>query len=144
MSKLKHKFQEVVAENEDVVSVALSRGDYVQTYLLVHSLIEALLRIFLDITEENQVRFVDLISSYEKYLEEQDYMKPTFVEELTEFNRRRNRIVHELWEKGYKTTNEQVKPAANGAMIMYGLFIEWLETFDSKISDFGFRNNEGV
>ncbi|MBN2551089.1 MAG: hypothetical protein JXB15_18145 [Anaerolineales bacterium] len=129
--------QEIIADNEAAAQAAFQRGDYVSCFLLTHSLIEALLRVFLGKTEKES--FYDLIKSYEEYLLQQYQKDRTFVNELTEFNRRRNRVIHQLWEKGYTPTNARLSSACKGAFQMYGLFIEWLETFDPEILEYGFE-----
>ena len=140
MNKSKNKkYSDIIADNEQAAARALSEGDFLYAYLLIHSLIEALLRAFLQIPENNSSTFNELIKKYENYLRRENYQKLSFVDELTKFNRRRNRIIHELWSKGYTITNVQAESAARAAVFMYGLFIEWLETFDSDISSFGFK-----
>jgi hypothetical protein len=103
------------------------------------ALIEALLRMFLRIPDEKKVSFDDLVRQYRSYLESERYSFPTFIDELTKFNRWRNRVVHQLWRKGHSFTNRQTESAARGAVMMYGLLIEWLETFDPEITTIGFR-----
>ena len=126
----------IVEENEAVAREAYARGDYVSCFLLAHALVEALLRAFLERT--GQEKFSDLIVSYGEYLKAQEQPEPHFVKELTEFNRRRNRVVHNLWKVGYSVTNDKLEPACRGAFIVFGLFVEWLETFDAQITEFGF------
>lgn len=128
----------VVADNEKTVREAFERGDYLFAFILMHTLVESLLRSFLEITEQEKVRFYELVNEYEKYLKRQHYPMPEFVEELRQFNDRRNKVVHQLWKKGYTLTNRQSKRASEGAFILYGLFIEWLETFDPEIINSGF------
>lgn len=123
---------------------ALAARNFVQAYLLVHALIEALLRLFLRVPEENNASFADLVEKYRSYLKQMNYPYPTFIDELIQFNRRRNRIVHQLWQKGHSFTNRQTEPAARTAVIVYGLFIEWLETFDSEITQIGFQYGGSV
>ena len=130
--------RKIVADNEAATLAAYQRDDYISCYLLIHSLIESLLRAFLSKT--GRERFNDLvIIAYKKYLEDQGQQNLTFIDELLEFNRRRNRVVHELWKEGYTTTNIKLEPACKSAFLMYGLFIEWLETFEPEITDFGFE-----
>lgn len=131
----------VVIDNESAVARAFAEKNYVQAFLLIHALIESLLRAFLG-HEHKDDRFYDLIEAYKKYLSENNYSFPTFVTELSEFNRRRNRITHKLWVKGYSETNRQSEAAAHTASVMYGLFIEWLQTFEPKIVEIGFRLSE--
>lgn len=131
----------VVADNESAVARALAEKNYVQAFLLIHALIESLLRAFLG-HEHKDDRFHDLIESYKNYLSKNNYPFPTFVTELTEFNRRRNRITHKLWAKGHSETNRQTETAAHAATMMYGLFIEWLQTFEPEIVERGFRLSE--
>ena len=50
---------------------------------------ESLLRVFLQDHRE-KVTFEGLIETYRRFLSEHDYPQPTFVKELTEFNRRRS------------------------------------------------------
>jgi hypothetical protein len=94
--------------------------------------------------EEEDTTIHALIERYKRFLEEQEYPEPTFVKELTDFNRRRNRIVHQLWRKGFSFTNRQAEPAARAAVTVYGLLIEWIETFDLTIKAKGFRYDGGV
>lgn len=129
----------IIKDNEKAVAEALAEGNFLQAYLLVHARIEALLRLFLHIPEDKDLSFAKIIENYQCYLEHEHYPYLTFTDELTKFNRRRNRIVHQLWRKGYSFTNRQTEPAARSAITMYGLFIEWLETFDSEITQIGFR-----
>lgn len=135
-------FSTIIKDNEQAVARALANGDFVQAYLLVHALVEALLRLFLCIPDKESIRFSALVEKYRSYLDQQNYSYPTFVDELTEFNRRRNRIVHQLWRKGYTATNHGTESAARAAVFMYGLFIEWLETFDPEITRIGFQHDE--
>lgn len=144
MEKARPDFSLIVRDNEQAAAQALARGDFVQVYLLVHALIEALLRLFLSIPDGKDISFNDLIHKYRAYLEEEHYPIPTFIDELTQFNRRRNRLVHQLWRKGFSFTNRQTEDAARMAVMMYGLFIEWLETFDPEITRMGFRYDDGV
>lgn len=137
-------FSIIIKDNEQVVAQALADGYFVQAYLLVHALVESLLRLFLRVPEDEDVSFDRLIRKYRSYLKEEGYQIPTFIDELTQFNRRRNRVVHQMWRKGYSFTNRQAEPAARGAVMMYGLLIEWLETFDPEIAQTGFRYDEGV
>ena len=137
-------FSLIVSDNETATAEALARGDFVQAYLLVHALLEALLRLFLRIPADEDINFNGLIYKYRQHLEMADYPIPTFIDELVQFNRRRNRIVHQLWRKGSSFTNRETESAARAAVVMYGLFIEWLETFDSEITRIGFQYDEGV
>jgi len=127
----------IIAENKTIARAAYERGDYVLCFLLIHSLIEVLSRAFLSQTGKES--FNELIDLYKQYIKEQGQVRLTFVDELTQFNRRRNRVVHNLWKHGYRVTNEKLKPACRAAFIMFGLFIEWLETFDPAIIDLGFH-----
>ena len=142
MSDTRLDFSFIVRDNEAAAARALAAGEFIQAYLIVHALIESLLRIFLRVHEETT--FHALIERYKEFLKEEGQPEPTFVKELTELNRRRNRIVHQLWRRGFSFTNRQSKPAASAAVIVYGLFIEWLETFDSEIKTAGFKYDEGV
>lgn len=137
-------FSIIVRDNEQAAAQALTDGNYVQAYLLVHALIEALLRLSLRVSEETDISFNNLIKKYQSYLESEHYRIPTFIDELTQFNRRRNRIVHQLWRSGFSFTNSQTEPAAHAAVTVYGLLIEWLETFDPEITQIGFRYDDGV
>ncbi len=142
MTDARPDFSVIINDNEAAAARALKSGDYVHAYLLIHALMESLLRIFLGVHEN--ATFDALIKRYEQFLKEQGQTESTFVQDLTEFNRRRNRIVHHLWRKGYSFTNRQAAAAASAAVITYGLFIEWLETFDPDIKAAGFRYDEGV
>ena len=144
MEQARPDFSLIVSDNEQAAAQALARRDFVQAYLLVHALIEAVLRLFLRIPDGEDINFNDLVLKYQAYLEEADYPFPTFMDELTQFNRRRNRIVHQLWRKGFSFTNRQAEQAARAAVMMYGLLIEWLETFDPEITEIGFRYDDGV
>jgi len=139
--KEKSDYGLVVADNETAARVALDKGNYISAFLLIHVLVESLLRAFLRNDNESH-SFASLVSQYDQYLRQEDYPVPTFVDELKEFNRRRNRIVHQLWRKGYTLTNKWAKSPANAAVAMYGLFIEWLTTFDDELGEFGFRFDE--
>src|SRR3990167_7106736 len=126
----------IVADNESVVQSALISNNYVQAFLLVHSLIESLLRALLNKLDPNsELCFSDLIKGYEARLAEEYYPSPTFVEELTEFNRRRNRVIHRLWRNGFTHTNNNLKDAAEAAVHLYSLFIEWLQIFDDDLEN---------
>ena len=128
----------IINDNEKVARDAFDRGDYLQAFLLIHTLLESLLRTFLN-EMDDKITFAALISKYEQFLKKQNYPIKTLVKELKEFNRRRNRIVHQLWAKGYSYTNNQAKSAANAALKLYGLSIEFLGTWDNKITQIGFR-----
>lgn len=139
MNSLHHSviIRRIVKDNETAAQTAYRRGDYIACFLLIHSLVESLLRAFL--TKTKRESFNDLIIAYKKYLHEAEQPNLTFVDELIKFNRRRNRMVHQLWEKGYTVTNSSLEPACRAAFTTYGLFIEWLETFDPEITNFGFE-----
>jgi hypothetical protein len=126
----------IVKENENISRRAYEQGDYVLCFLLSHALVESLLRAFLE--RAGNETFNDLIIAYDKYLKTEGQTNSEFVKELTELNRRRNRVVHQLWGKGYSVTNKKLEPACRGAFIVFGLFIEWLETFDPEITESGF------
>jgi len=144
VEEAKPDFSLIVGDNEPAAAQALARRDFLQAYLLVHALIEALLMLFLSIPDGENVSFNDLIHKYRAYRDEEHYQIPTFINELTQFNRRRNRIVHQLWRKGFSFTNRQTEATARAAVMIYGLFIEWLETFDPEITRIGFRYDDGV
>lgn len=143
-NKERPDFSVIIKENEQAAAKALADGHFVQAYLLVHALIETLLRLFLRIPEDKDVSFNELIQEYRSYLAHEGYPFPTFIDELTNFNRRRNRIVHQLWRKSHSFTNRETEPAARAAVTMYGLLIEWLETFEPEITEVGFQYDEGV
>jgi hypothetical protein len=142
--KARPDFSIISKDNEQAAAHALDDGHFVQAYLLIHALVEALLRLFLRIPEEKDVSFDNLIQKYRSYLDQKHYPFPTFMDELTQFNRRRNRVVHQLWRKGHSSTNGQTESAARGAVMMYGLLIEWLKTFDPEITQIGFWYDEDV
>ncbi len=133
-------FSFIVQDNEKSAQKTFDQGDYVLSILLIHSLIESILRVFFSIDDKK--RFSELIKIYSDFLEKEIPGSTTFVEELTQFNRRRNRIVHQLWQKGYTFTNKRAKNAAYGAIFLYGLFIEFLQTFDSDLERKGFSLTE--
>lgn len=126
----------IIAENEAVAREAYERGDYIFCFLLIHTLIEALLHAFLGRTGKE--RFADLINAYKNYLKEEKQPEPVFVDELIQFNRRRNTVVHGLWKNGYAKINKRLEPSCRAAFIMFGLLIEWFETFDPKITERSF------
>jgi hypothetical protein len=98
----------------------------------------ALLRASLEVHDEHKT-FSSLVDKYESFLLE-NYAGPlTFVDDLRKMNQRRNRIVHELWQKGFTETNKRASSAAQAAIWTCGLLIEWLETFDPEIADHGFK-----
>jgi hypothetical protein len=130
-----------IQDNESAVARSLADANYVQSYLLVHALTEALLRAVLG-RDDDRLSFNDLINAYRMFLDQNNYPIPTFVDDLVQFNRRRNRIIHQVWRKGYTATNEQTEPAARAAVLMYGLLIEWFETFDDSIGEKGFTLSE--
>lgn len=127
----------IVTENEDAARRAYDSGEYVLCFLLMHSLVESLLRTFLHQPEKGS--FYRLIQEYEQRLQSEGQGSVSFIKELTEFNKRRNRVVHELWKKGYAVTNGHLEPACQGTFMVYGLFIEWLQTFDDGIAEAGFQ-----
>jgi hypothetical protein len=125
-------FSFIIVDNECTVRNAMNHGDYVQAVLLLHCLVESLLRMFLGEMDE-EIKFSVLVKRYENFLLGQSYPIPTFAQELRQFNKRRNRIIHQLWRKGYTFTNKQAEDAARVSVIIYGLLIEFLETFDEDI-----------
>lgn len=134
----KIEFSLIIKDNEGTAQAAFNRGDYLQAFLLIHALLESLLRLFLSKTDD-EMKFSTLIKRYDIFLEKQNYPVKTLVNELTEFNRRRNRIIHQLWQKGYSQTNRQSKDAAEAALMLYGLSIEFFETIDPEITQIGFE-----
>lgn len=128
----------VVQDNESAVSRSLASGNFVQAYLLVHALTESLLRAVLG-HSDNRLSFSELIDEYKTFLDQNKYPFPTFMNELVRFNRRRNRIVHQLWQKGFTETNAQTELAAHAAVKMYSLLMEWFDTFDDSIGKKGFN-----
>ncbi len=128
---------QIVADNEAAARSAYHREDYISCLLLVHALVESLLRAFLGKPKDES--FNGLIKSYEAFLQQEGQPEATLCKELTEFNRRRNRVVHGFWKEGYTATNGRLEPACQAAFMVYGLLIEWLETFDPEITEFGFH-----
>ena len=63
--------------------------------------------VFFRVPDEKDLTFSDLIDKYKSYLQSVDYPYQEFVDELTQFNRRRNRIVHQLWRKEFSFTNQK-------------------------------------
>jgi len=55
-----------------------------------------------------------------------------------------SRLVHQPWRRGFSFANTQAEPAAKAAVTMYGLFIEWIETFDPEITALGFEYDDGA
>lgn len=136
------QLSEIIRDNENVAQTALTRKDYVQAFLLIHSLVESLLRSVYR-AQKKDVTFASLIKRHEDYLEKRGFNETIFVEELTEFNRRRNRIIHNLWKEGYSETNFKCQEAATGAIILYGLLIDYFLAIRPEISEHGFELNEG-
>jgi len=124
--------REVIVDNERAARQAFERGDNVSCFLLIHVLVEGLLRDFLQ--RHGKCRFRDLIDDYLSSCMRSMHQGPEFAAELTAFNKRRNQVVHDLWARGYTWTNSRQKLAlaCQAGMIMYGLFVEWLETFDPR------------
>jgi hypothetical protein len=137
----KDEFKRIVSDSESAAAAAFEREDYVQSFILVHVLIESLLRAFLEIHDDHR-SFSSLIDKYESFLRENYAGPPTFVNDLRRMNQRRNRIVHELWQKGFTGTNKQAGSAAHSALGAYGLLIEWLGTLDRGIGARGFKITE--
>jgi HEPN domain-containing protein len=129
--------RKIIEENEGIARKAYEQGEYVLCFLLAHALVESLLRAFL--TRTGKENFNDLINAYSDFMKSEGQTNATFVKELTEFNRRRNRVIHNLWTRGYFATNEKLEPSCRAAFIVYGLFVEWLETFDPEITEVGFQ-----
>ena len=127
----------MVRDNEQAAANALGEGRYMDAFLLVHTLVEALLRAFLSVNKPRR-SFNQLVAAYGTYLIDQGYPKAVFVGKLQQLNQRRNRIVHQLWQHGYTYTNNQSKEVAEDAVNVYGLLIEWLGTFDEGITKAGF------
>ena len=132
---------EIISENENAARDAFNRGDYVICFLLIHSLIESLLRAFLGKTGEET--FNNLIKSFNKLMKSEGQNQSTFINELSELNRRRNRVIHELWAKGYSVTNENLKNVCQVSFMVFGLLIDWISTFNPEIieSGFDYENN---
>jgi hypothetical protein len=143
VSEPRANFSFIERDNEQATARALRDGNFAQAYLLVHALMEALLRLFLR-QDQDQASFNSLILAYKRYLEDEKYPEPTFVDDLEKFNRRRNRIMHQLWRKGFSYSNSQAEEAARAAVVVYGLFIEWLQTFDPEITRLGFQYDDGA
>ena len=98
----------IVKENEDAARKAYEQGDFVLCFLLSHSLVESLLRAFLEQTGKES--FNDLIIAYESFRKlEGENCPGLLLKELTELNRRRNRVVHQLWKDGYSVTNIKLR-----------------------------------
>lgn len=131
---------EIIRENENAARDAFDKGDYVICFLLIHSLIESLLRTFLGITRD--ITFNNLIKSFDKLMKNESQTESTFINELTELNRRRNRVIHQLWKKGYSLTNVKLKETCQISIIVFGLLIEWISTFNSEIDESGFDYEE--
>jgi hypothetical protein len=127
----------IIKENENVARRAYDQGDFVLCFLLSHSLIESILRAFLKNFGDGS--FNDLIIDFENFMESEGQMDSAFIKELIKFNRQRNKVIHQLWKNGYSATNQKLEPACRGAFIVYGLLIEWLETFDPTITKSGFE-----
>jgi hypothetical protein len=135
----RQSFPDIVRDNEDAIAQAIADGRNIEAFLLFHGLLESLLRRFLKI--DGDVRFIDLIRRYSDFLKSEGQTNSGFVDELIKFNQRRNRIIHQLWWRGYSETNTRTRQAVNAAHLMYGLFIEWLETFDPNIVEAGLERD---
>ena len=142
MAQDRADFSIIVSDSERAAKAAFDRGDFLQSFLLIHALIEALLRSFLHKQNDPKMTFDQLIKSYHLFLDGQKYPNAQFVGELTTFSQRRNRIIHELWTKGYSATNLKAEQAASVAITVYSLFIEWLSTFDPEILQSGFSYDD--
>lgn len=143
MTEPRPDFSFIVRDNEAAAARALQERNFVHAYLLVHAVVESLLRVFLK-DHRQRVTFDKLIEGYSRFLSEQDYPEPTFVKELTEFNRRHSWCTIRLRRRGFSFTNREAEPAARAAVTMYGLFIEWIETFDPEITALGFEFDDGA
>ena len=135
MAQQRPSFSVIAIENEQAAEQALARGDFAEAYLRVHALMEGLLRLFLRVPEGDEVTFNELIQRYQAHLEDVRYTVPSFMPELTQLNRRRDQIVQHLWRQGLALTNHQTEAAARAAVVMCGLFIDWLESFDPDVTD---------
>lgn len=138
MATSRPDFSLAIRDNEEAAAKALADGNFLYAFLLVHTLMETLLRVFLN-DQRERVRFAELVEADRRFLADQRYVEPTFVDDLTKFNERRNRIMHQLWRRGFSYTNKQAEDAARAAVVVYGLFIEFLETFDLEITELGFK-----
>ena len=120
---------EVAAENELVARLMFESGDYVGCLLLIHALVEGALRNFLRCGESGT--FNAIVGQYRDYLISEGQKDPLLVEELTQFNRRRNRVVHGLWLRGYHDTNEghRLDDACKAGMVMLELLSDYVSTF---------------
>ncbi len=127
-----------IKDNEGAVARALQQGNYILSYLIVHSLIELLLRTFLCVPQEEESDFADLVKSYKEHMLSQHHADALFENELTQFNLRRDRFFAQIRERGFSTVNEQTRAQAAMAVNVYGLLIEYLETFDANIGEMGF------
>jgi hypothetical protein len=143
MTSRRTETEQVMSDNEQALTAALDADNYVQAFLLAHTLTESLLRSFLNQMDEH-ISFNNLIRRYQEYLEQQHYPFPTFIDELTKFNQRRNRIVHQLWRKAFTATNKQAESAATAAVFVYNLLNEWLELIDPEITEDDFDDHEEV
>lgn len=136
-------FSLIVRDNEHAAASALERGDFLSALLLVHTLIEALLRLFLN-RHGHHEKFSDLVGALARDLKQQGVPEPPFLNELRGLNKHRNDAVHGLWRRGYSDTNRTVATSARAALLLYGLVIEWLETVDPDITSVGFRYDDGA
>jgi hypothetical protein len=131
---------DVIHDNEAAARAAFDRGDYVLCFLLEHARVESLLRTHLN-NWRPRVRFEELVAAYIALQKSEGQPGDDFVEDLIGFNRRRNSVVHRLSSVGYSKTNrgQNLRAVCQAAMMMYGLFIEWLETFDPDVCCAGFH-----
>ena len=127
-----------IKDNEGAVARALQQGNYVLSYLIVHSLIELLLRKFLCVPQEEEYDFADLVKSYKEHMLSRHHANALFENELTHFNLRKHRFSAQIRERGFSAVNEQTRDQAATAVKVYGLLIEYLETFDANIREMGF------
>lgn len=112
-------------------------GDYYILFLIFHSLLEGALRDFLKIPFNKGLKFSELINKLQDFLTTEPYKQPEeFPGELTKnlknFNKMRNKLIHNLWKCGYLDLNKKSKKIAQRAFITYNLEIEYLATFDEE------------
>ena len=120
--------------------------EFLVSFLLFHTLTEALLRAFLR-KGDKETRFSNLVKDLESFLCTPPYAQPRgsvqrTIKQLTEYNQFRNRIIHNLWKHGYSRWNILCKEAARQAYIIYLLTAEYLETFSDELNKYHFAGSK--
>lgn len=114
--------------------------EYYISYLIIFSLLEGSLRDFLKISSEIEINFYGLIERLGNFLKTPPYTQPESsvkrtVDNLHQLRNFRNKIVHSLWQYGYKELNQKTKILARKAFLTYILNVEYLGTFNEDFEE---------